>query len=385
MKILYHHRTASKDGQAVHIEEMISALRDMGHEVIVAAPESSNQQEFGATNGWVDRIRAHFPKAIYEFLELLYSWVAYRRLSALAAEHKPDVLYERYNLYLLSGVWLHRRLKLPMLLEVNAPLAQERTRYGGLAFPGLARRIESWTWRGADRILPVTEVLAGYVRKAGVAQDHIQVIPNGINPGHFETAPASEAAKEKLGLQGRIVLGFTGFVRDWHGIDHVIAWMAKRGEHDRLHLLMVGDGPARAGLEAQAKQLGIADRVTFTGLVARDRVPEMVAAFDVALQPAVTDYASPLKLFEYLALGKAIIAPTEPNLTEILVNGDNALLFDGKTEGAFEAALDRLVNDEALRRRLGEGALGTIVSRRLTWAENARRVTAMFEQLLAKH
>jgi len=382
MKILYHHRTASKDGQAVHIEEMIHALRELGHEVIVSAPGGAEEQEFGASSGWVSRIRAHLPKAVYELLELAYSIPAYRRLAALAKAHSPDVIYERYNLYLLSGVWLHRRLGLPMLLEVNAPLAEERAKYGGLAFPGLARRIEAWTWRGADRVLPVTQVLGTYVEQAGVPQTRIQVIPNGINQAHFDAAPDNATAKARLNLEDRVVLGFTGFVRDWHGIDRVIDWMARHQRDARIHLLMVGDGPVRGDLEAQAQRLGIADQVTFTGLVHRDRVPEMVAAFDIALQPAVTRYASPLKLFEYLALGKAVIAPREPNLMEVLHDGENARLFDGATPGAFEAALDELLTDDALRHKLGQGARASIDTQRLTWLENAKKVTALFEALL---
>ena len=382
MKILYHHRTASKDGQAVHIEEMIAALRELGHEVIISAPAGAEEQEFGGSSGWVDRIRAHLPKALYEVLELGYSFAAYRRLAALAREHRPDVIYERYNLYLLAGVWLHRRLKLPLLLEVNAPLAEERARYGGLAFPGIARRIEAWTWRGADRVLPVTQVLGDYIQQAGVEAAKIQVVPNGINQHHFDAAPDNQTAKARLGLQDRVILGFTGFVRDWHGIDRVIDWMARHRNDAPTHLLMVGDGPVRADLEAQARRLGIAEQITFTGLVHRDRVPEMVAAFDIALQPAVTYYASPLKLFEYLALGKAVVAPQEPNLMEVLHDGENARLFDARQTGAFEAALDELLADPDLRRRLGEGARRSIGTQRLTWLENARRVTQMAEQLL---
>ncbi len=382
MKILYHHRTASKDGQAVHIEEMIQALRELGHEVILAAPSGADSQEFGASNGLVDRIRAHLPKAVYELLELAYSLAAYRRLAALARQHRPDVIYERYNLFLLAGVWLHRRLGLPLLLEVNSPLAEERDRYGGLALSRLAHRIEGWTWRGADRVLPVTRVLAGYLTRAGVPESHIQVIPNGINQAHFDAAPDNATAKARLGLEDRIILGFTGFVRDWHGIDRVIDWMARHRKDARTHLLVVGDGPVRADLEAQAARLGIAGQVTFTGLVHRDRVPEMVAAFDIALQPAVTHYASPLKLFEYLALGKAVIAPREPNLMEVLADGDNALLFDSGTPGAFEAALDELLTHPELRQRLGEGARRSIETRRLTWLENARRVTEMADELI---
>lgn len=382
MKILYHHRTASKDGQAVHIEEMITALRELGHEVIVAAPAGADDHDFGDTNGWVDRIRAHLPKALYELLELAYSIPAYRRLAALARKHRPDFIYERYNLNLLAGVWLKRRTGLPLLLEVNSPLAEERARYGGLAFPGLARKVEAWTWRGADRVLPVTNVLGDYLRRAGVAEDHIQVVPNGINQAHFDAAPDNARAKARLGLQGQTVLGFTGFVRDWHGIDRVIDWMGRHPKDAHIHLLVVGDGPVRADLEAQAQRLGIAAQVTFTGLVHRDRVPEMVAAFDIALQPAVTHYASPLKLFEYLALGKAVVAPSEPNLMEVLRDGENARLFDGKTPGAFEKVLDELLADQDLRARLGQGARRSIVSQRLTWTENARRVTEMARWLI---
>lgn len=384
MKILYHHRTASKDGQAVHIEEMIAALRELGHEVVVSAPAGAEEQEFGGSSGWVEKIRSRLPKAIYEVLELGYSFAAYRRLAALARKHRPDVIYERYNLYLLAGVWVHRRFKLPLLLEINAPLAEERSRYGGLAFPAVAKWLEAWTWRGADRVLPVTQVLGNYIEQRGVSRNRVHVVPNGINLAHFDAAPDMRTAKGRMGLQDRVVLGFTGFVRDWHGIDRVIDWMAGHRNDAPTHLLIVGDGPVRSELEAQAKRLGIASQITFTGLVHRERVPEMVAAFDIALQPAVTYYASPLKLFEYLALGKAVVAPSEPNLMEVLHDGENARLFDAQSAGAFEAALDELLNDESLRIRLGAGARRSIDEQRLTWLENARRVTQMAEELLVE-
>jgi len=173
------------------------------------------------------------------------------------------------------------------------------------------------------------------------------------------------------------VLGFTGFVRDWHGVDRVVRWMATPAAPGNCHLLVVGDGPVRADLEALAAQLGIANRVTFTGVIDRHRVPEHVAAFDVALQPAVTAYASPLKLMEYLVLAKAVVAPSEPNLLEVLTDGDNALLFDDKTPGSFEAALTRLCADDALRHRLAAGALDTIARLDLTWLGNAKKVVAL--------
>jgi glycosyltransferase involved in cell wall biosynthesis len=382
MKILYHHRTASKDGQAVHIEEMIAALRDQGHEVKVVAPAASDDGKMGGGVGWVHKLRNSLPNAIYELLELTYSLVAYRALAAAAREFKPDVLYERYNLFLLAGLMLKRRLGIPMLLEVNSPLVQERMQHsGGLALPWLARWAEGAAWRGADVVLPVTRVLAGHVKAYGVPDERIVVIPNGINETHFAAAPDPTLAKTERGLSGKLVLGFTGFVRDWHGVDRVIAWMATQDAPANAHLVVVGDGPVRADLEAQARQLGLADRVSFTGVIHRDQVPNWVAAFDIALQPAVVAYASPLKLMEYLVMAKAIVAPSTPNLCEVLTDNQNALLFDPADPRGFETALTRLCADANLRLRLAAGAYATIAKLDLTWAGNASRVAALAEKL----
>lgn len=382
MKILYHHRTASKDGQAVHIEEMISAMRELGHEVRVVAPSIGQQADtkgqMGAEVGWVHRLKAALPKALYELMELGYSLVAYRQLLRAAKEFAPDFIYERYNLFLLSGTMLKHRLGLPLLLEVNSPLVDERLKHsGGLSLVRLARWAEAKAWRSADYVLPVTRVLAGHITAVGVPDARICVLPNGINEAHFVSAPSPEQAKARLGLQGKLVLGFTGFVRDWHGVDRVVRWMATPQAPANCHLLVVGDGPVRAELEALAASLNISAKVAFTGVIDRHLVPEHVAAFDVALQPAVTAYASPLKLMEYLVLGKAVVAPAEPNLREVLADGDNALLFDGSRPASFEDALTRLCSDDALRARLADGARKTIARLDLTWTGNARRAVAL--------
>jgi glycosyltransferase involved in cell wall biosynthesis len=381
MKILYHHRTASKDGQAVHIEELIGALRELGHEVRVVAP-AIGAADMGAEVGWVQRLKVHLPKAVYELLELAYSLVAYSRLASVAREFRPDFIYERYNLFLLAGLLLKRRLGIPLLLEVNAPLAEERRLFGGLGLPRLARWAEGKAWRGADFVLPVTKVLADRIAAVGVAAERLVVVPNGINRAHFAGAPDPRSAKERLGLGGALVLGFTGFVRDWHGVDRVIRWMASADAPANAVLMVVGDGPVRADLERLAVELSLSDRVRFTGIVARARVPEHVACFDIALQPAVVAYASPLKLFEYLALGKAIVAPRQPNIEEVLVDGENAVLFDASEQGAFERGLTRLCTDAVLRERLSAAAAATIDRLDLTWAGNARRVTELAERAL---
>lgn len=377
MRILYHHRTASKDGQAVHIDELIAALRALGHEVRVVGPTLSGGDGMGAEAGWVQRLKTTLPKAVYELMEFGYSALAYLRLARAAREFKPDVIYERYNLFLMAGLMLKRRTGLPLLLEVNGPLVHERSRFGGLGLPRLARWTEAILWRGADFVLPVTRVLGGHVAAYGVPAGRIEVISNGINQEHFALAPTPEQARRALGWPDALVLGFTGFVRDWHGVDRVVRWMASGDAPAHARLLVVGDGPARAQLERLASELALGDRVRFTGVIARERVPEHVAAFDIALQPAVVPWASPLKLFEYLALAKAVVAPRVPNIEEVLVDGDNAILFEPDAPRGIEDALTRLCADAALRDRIGVAAGATIARRGLTWRDNARRVVQL--------
>ena len=380
LKILYHHRTRSRDGQYVHIRELVGALEALGHSVTVIEPPGSGLLAFGASPARVDLVRKVVPKFIHELLELGYSLLEYRRLSRVARHLQPDVFYQRSGILMLSGIWLSRRYRMPFLLEVNSPLALERRRYGGLALPGLANWAERRLWQAADRVLAVTRVLARQVVAAGVPTARVEVIANGVDPCRF-TPLERDDAKRKLGLEGRLVLGFTGFVREWHRSEQLLEILSSPSAPRNAHFLLVGDGPVRSALEEKASQLGVRDRLSITGVVPRDRVPEHIAAFDIALQPHVVPYASPLKLFEYMASGRAIVAPDTPNIREILTHEFDALLFNQETQGTFTAAVLRLARDAGLRVRLESNARRTIRDRRLTWRDNAIRVASLAEQL----
>lgn len=377
MKILYHHRIASKDGQFVHIEELTHSLKKRGHELVIVGPAVVDSDQFGGEGGMVAWLKRYVPKAVYELMEFAYAWVAYRKLARAVREHRPDCLYERYNLYLPAGVWIKRKFGLPMVLEVNAPIFEERRKYHGIALPWLARWTERAAWRGADKVLPVTRVLAQRVVDAGVPRERIMVIPNGIDWGKFGTVPDLDDAKVKLGVRGRVVLGFTGFMREWHGLERVVDLIAQH-RHEPWHLFLVGDGPARTSIEQRARELGVQDRVTITGVVGRDHVADYIAAFDVALQPDVVDYASPLKLFEYLALARAVVAPDKPNIREVLTHEHNALLFDPGDAESFTRVIERLARDELLRKSLAQEARATIERDGYTWDRNAERVEQLF-------
>jgi glycosyltransferase involved in cell wall biosynthesis len=379
VKILYSHRIQSRDGQGVHLDSMVAALRALGHEVRVVGPAAYEQAGLGGESRLTARLRAALPAALAEVAELAYTVPATWRLDRAAAAFAPDVIYERYNLFHLAGALVARRRRLPLLLEVNAPLAEERARFGGLRLRRLARWAEGFVWRAADRVLPVTAVLAGHVTAAGVPASRIAVVPNGIDLDAFPPSPADPAAASR-----DLVLGFVGFVRDWHGLDSVVRGIAGWQGEPGLALQVVGEGPARPGLEALAADLGIAGRVRFTGLAPREAVPGLVAGFDIALQPASVAYASPLKVFEYMAAARPIVAPDQPNIREVLDHDRTALLFDPAAPGAMWQAVHRLAGDAALRARLGQAAREEVLRRDLTWAGNARRAVRMAEEEIVR-
>ncbi len=381
MRILYSHRIASRDGQAVHLESLIAALRREGHAVVVVGPSAYREARFGDEGGWVARLRRALPRAIAELAELAYAIPAALRLDRAARAGRFDALYERYNLFHFAGSLIARRHRLPFLLEVNAPLAEERARFGGLAWPALARWAERFVWRRADLVLPVTEVLAGHVREAGVPSERIVIVPNGIE---LEAFPDDLAARQSGEEAEEIVLGFVGFVREWHGLEAVVRGIASWQGRQRLALVLVGEGPARPGLERLAAELGLAQRVRFTGLASREDVPRLVSSFDVALQPAAVPYACPLKLVEYMAAGRAIVAPDQPNIRELVAHERTALLFPPGDVAAMWAAIARLAGDSSLRARLGAAARAELLARDLTWDGNARRVVALAVGLRSK-
>jgi glycosyltransferase involved in cell wall biosynthesis len=382
LRILYHHRTAASDGMRVHIDEVIKALRDRGNLVEVVGPAANGAGGKSKLEGLADFLRRLLPASIFELLELAYNISAYRQLKHAVQTFKPDILYERYNLYLLAGLRLKRRHGLPMILEVNSPLAEERAAFGNLRLRALAERCETALWRGADAVLPVTQVLADIVAKKRKTDAGIQVVPNGALLETAATGADIEELRAQFGLKpGNVVMGFVGFVRAWHGVGWALDALPSLPAN--THLLIVGDGPGLPALETRAAELGITDRVHFAGRVPHRLIPAHIELFDIALQTAAVAYASPLKLFEYMAHGRAIIAPDQPNIREILDDGVNALLFAAEDESSFQAALTRLCTDQALRQKIGRQARLTVEERPLTWANNAARIECLGKALLA--
>jgi glycosyltransferase involved in cell wall biosynthesis len=369
LRILYSHRVQSRDGQSVHIDELVAAFRRGGHQVLVAGPSLYQKAGFGGESTLVRVFRRILPSAVAELAELLYNLPALMRLWRAQKSFAPDLIYERYNLYHFAGVLLAWGRGIPLYLEVNSPLAEERERFGNLRLRRLARWLEGLTWRSADRVFVVTGVLGEIVAGAGVERDRITVTANGIGRDSFPDHG------NKVAVGKAVTIGFIGFIRDWHGLDEAIAGLAAEPADPVVRLVIAGEGPARPALEAQAEALGVSSLVEFIGLQRRAEVENVIRSFDIALQPRAVAYASPLKLFEYMACSRPIVAPDQPNIREILRDGDTALLFDPDEPGAMWRAVRRLAADPRLREAIGQAARRALDTHDYTWEGNAARIT----------
>jgi glycosyltransferase involved in cell wall biosynthesis len=368
--ILYHHRTRSSDGQSVHIDELVKALEREGACVRMVGPRRVDAMS-------ESRGKQILPKPVYELLELAYSAIELVKLVNAIWKKRPDAIYERANVYTLSGVWASRLFSLPLILEVNAPLAEERAKFGGLALPRIARWSEELAWRAADHVLPVTRVLGDLIEKTGASSSRILVTCNGIDLDKFSATQSPDPSLLPSSFGTGPVLGFVGYVRAWHGLPQIVQLMARDPLLSQANLLIVGDGPGVPEILRQADELGVAGRVNVAGIVGRDALAPYISLFDIALQPEVTPYASPLKLFEYMALGRAILAPNAANIREILTDGQDALLFEANDPASLATTIRTLAADPGLRSRLGSAARRKIIEDDITWARNARRVISL--------
>jgi glycosyltransferase involved in cell wall biosynthesis len=387
VRILYHHRTQAEDGQAVHIRSLQDAFRSLGHEVeevsLVSRERTAPAPNSARASRW--SVVARAPRALRELAEYAYSGVARPKLVRAGRARPAHLLYERYAFGNTAGVSAARRLGIPLVLEVNSPMVLELGRTRGLSWPRLARRVETWIFRKADVVCAVSGVLRDLLLEAGVDARRVIVTPNGVDLERYEH-PEPAAARAELGLApdaNGLVLGFVGYYRDWHRLDLAIQALSS-AELSSARLVLVGEGPAHEALVSAARASGVEARVHFAGPRSHDRIPALLPAFDVALVPAINAYASPLKLFEYMAAGLAVIAPDQPNLREVLSHGENGLLFPVGDGPALRAGLARLAADPKLRRTLGERARATVIERDLTWRANAERVLAAVAPLLAR-
>ncbi len=405
LRILYHHRIRADDGQAVHVRELIGALRREGHEVLECAlvpkagaagagasstggsstgASSTGASPIGGATGATARTsrfwqRLSLPRTAVEILEMLYDRRGGAMLRAAARRFRPHCIYERHALHCRSGLDVARQLGVPLLLEVNSPMTQEMRELGLLRFPQRARHTERAVLGGADAVLAVTRVLGDLLVAAGARPERVHVVGNGADPERYggDAAAAAPAVRAAWQLpRDAFALGFVGYMRPWHRLELVLEVMRRPG-FGALCLVLMGQGPALRPLLDGARAHGLEGRVRAVGAVPPDLLPAHVMACDAALIPAINAYASPLKLFDSLAAGVPTLAPDQPNLRENVTDGSNGLLFAPGSVESLADRLGRLVHDRGFARALGAAGRASLVAHEWTWRGNARRVAAL--------
>ena len=412
MKILYVCSDAGiailgRKGASVHVRELVGAFTRAGHEVVVAAPllNKSSWEKPAGIAGNILQIRASSAVqsavgAVKEFTgqfgldsplsgelrRILYVQELVTELRRRLDGERPDFIYERAAIFGTAGVALARAWNIPLLVELNAPLAVEQSRYRGSDLVDLAAHAERLLLSSADAVLAVSASLRAHSINHGAATDRVHVLPNGVNPALFYPAPADRLVRARLGLNGGPVLGFLGGLRPWHGVEVLPELLQKLSRrHKRLQLLIAGDGQLRPHLELGLRKRRLLGRTIFTGPLAHEEVPNVIRQFDVAIAPYPSldhdFYFSPLKLFEYMACGLAVVASCSGQIAEVVKHGKTGLLCPPGNTDALVAACDRLLGDSRLGRRLGRAAARTIVGR-YTWDANARRAVALAKKLI---
>lgn len=381
MRILYHHRTLGDGAEGIHIREMVKAFRALGHEVRVIGPTGEIQAQPSRKSRILERIKRMIPHALYELLELSYTGYCFLKTSQAIRSFRPDFIYDRYIIFNAGAVLAGRAFRVPVCLEVNAPLAKERSIEPDerLVFQKLASWMEGWICANATETIVVSTPLKDYLESIGVPRGKCIVMANGVDPERFSPRPRNEALLGELGIPaGTLVVGFTGILRPWHGLELLIdaaASMVKRGR--RVFLLIVGDGPYRSSLEGRIAELRISACVRITGRLPHDKVPEYVSLFDVAVSPRATFYASPMKVIEYMALGKPVVVPRTANFLDIIDEGVNGITFEDGSAAALEKALVDLSDSPGACKDLGAKSRRKVESR-LNWRWNATEVCRLF-------
>jgi glycosyltransferase involved in cell wall biosynthesis len=384
MRILYHHRTQGEEPESIHIAAIVKSLRALGHHVDIVGPGRAHTTHGPARATFAGRLKRRMPRALVELAQVAYNVVSLARLVRALARNRYDFIYERHALYNVAGLLAARLFALPLVLEVNTLYAEAWRKYYGLRFYFLARPMERRLVCGADAVITVTEVQRVLLQKEGVGPDRISVSHNAIDPEEFDPERYRDSpARRKMNLP-RLVAGFVGTMNRWQAV-HGFADVVERvlAERSDVGFLFVGDGEGRALLETELQRRGARNAATFTGRQPHAAIPELLAAMDIGLLLDSNNYGSPMKVFEYWAMGKAVVAPAVPPVLEIMRDGETGLVIAPGDAAAMARAILRLAADEELRGRIGEAGRRRVLTTH-TWDQNAANVIAAATALRRK-
>jgi glycosyltransferase involved in cell wall biosynthesis len=289
----------------------------------------------------------------------------------------------------LSGLTAARELGIPAIYEVRG-LYEEVRRSKNPAHAltpqyAFASHLETLAATEADHVIAITDGLKDTLVGRGVPADSITVVPNGVDTERFRPLPRDEELARRLGLEGTIVIGYLGSLNWYEGHELLFEAFATLHErHPDVRLLVVGAGARLAHLQRLRARLGLDDEILMPGSVPFEEIEAYYSIVDIApvtrLSSPVTETVSPLKPFEAMAMGKAVVSSDVAIMTEIVDDGRTGLLFRKEDADSLVEALDRLVVDPELRHRLGTQAREWVVAER-DWRILAKRVAGVYQAL----
>lgn len=395
MKILYysahpnlHLELAS--GPGTHMREIIREFEEAGHEVIPVimghVPKQTGNSEGLAKPGLKSRIRKFIPSLIWHTMKDVklrkFDRHAKECLEEAVATHHPDLIYERAYYLMTSGVEVAKEKGVSHILELNAPYPEEKAEMEGRSLlNSAAKKAERTQLQLTNLVVVVSSALKDYVDEQcpGTAVKTL-VVPNAIRPVKFEQVQTQNTnARKSLGIpDGALVFGFVGSIFPYHGVGEMIDAFLEVAD-EKSHLLVVGDGEILPELRQKAARSELATRIHFTGKVAPQKIPETIGAMDICIMARSNWYGSPVKIFEYGAMNKAIIAPRNVPVMDAMTDKADGLLVETQVE--LMEAMKLLQQDEGLRKSLAAHFFNRVYTE-FTWKQVAQKtLKALQDQL----
>lgn len=380
-KYLYIHRTQAQGAEGAHIRGMISGFRELGLRVEIFGPPhidpyinksscSENTEDKSLLKLTLSRFVRHAPQVVFELSELLYDISAKSRLSRKRKYAKYDFIYERYSLNSTAGCLYAKKTQTPFILEVNDATVVDRPR--ATVIKSIARKNEKLIFENASLIVTITNYFKEQiVNEHNISADKIIVLQNAVDLDCFSLKSINRLDRKKLNIpNGKIVIGCLGAFLPWHGLEFLLETMSETARKLDLYFLFIGDGVVRQNVLAIAKQKNIEDRVIMTGFMPHDEAIRYLDLVDICVLPDSNKHCSPMKLFEFLAMGKPVVLPTYAPLLDTLKDGEHALFFDPENKDGLKSALLSLIHSPFERDRLGQSGRN-LIKEKHTWTQHA--------------
>jgi glycosyltransferase involved in cell wall biosynthesis len=363
MKILYSlphpadRLVTQRAGHVIRAKALLDALQTLGHDVIRIEAAANSRAAF-SVGIYRGLIRKLLPRSIAMRLRdrgrIQHGRRYAERLIEAAHQHRPDLILETHIAFSLAGKIASERTGIPLILDDCSPAWEEEQQYG-VGLKEEALQIHKEVTTHASLVVAVNKTMRGHLLNEGLSPEAVITVENGFDDSIFHPGIDGHPYRQKYQIpDDAVVVVFVGSFQPYHRVDLLLEALHVIKEQASTYLLLVGDGTTLPACQAQAARLGLLDRVRFTGRVLYSDVPFHIAAGDIAVMPATNDYGNPMKIYEYMALGKAVVAPNQPTITEIATHEQDAFLFDTEKVSSLAWALNTLVGDGELRGTLSQ-------------------------------